>query len=161
MNKILIALDYDPSAQQIAEKGYQLAKSMNAEIVLLHVVSEAFYYYTQDYSPIMGYTGFNNLDSLQLSNMEELKKAAQDYLSTIKQHLGDTTIQTIVKEGDFADVILDTAKELKTDIIAMGSHGRRGLDKILLGSVAERVLHKTDIPLFVIPTRLFKEENNK
>jgi nucleotide-binding universal stress UspA family protein len=39
----------------------------------------------------------------------------------------------------------------------MGSHGRRGFDKILMGSVAEKVLHKTTIPLFVIPTKNVEE----
>lgn len=159
MKKILIALDYDPPAQKIAETGYALAKDMNAEVVLLHVVSEAAYYSSLSYSPIMGYEGFNNLDVLAMANADELKKAAGEYLNKTKQHLNDTSIQTIVKEGDFADGILAAAKEVNADLIVMGSHGRRGLDKVLLGSVAEQVLHKTDIPLFIIPTK--KIENNK
>jgi nucleotide-binding universal stress UspA family protein len=158
MKKILIALDYDPPAESIAEKGYELAQSMNAEVILLHVISEAFYYSTQNYSPIMGFEGFNNLDMVQLTNMEILKKAAQDYLDISKKHLGDNNIQTVVREGDFAESIVDAAKQLEADIIVMGSHGRHGLDKMLLGSVAEQVLHKTDIPLFIIPTRKFEKD---
>ena len=158
MKKILIALDYDPPAEKIAEKGYELAKSMNAEVVLLHVVSEAFYYSMQNYSPVMGFEGFNNLDIVQLSNADELKKAAQNYLNMSKKHLADDSITTVIKEGDFADCILTAAKEVNADIIVLGSHGRRGLDKILLGSVAERVLHRTEIPLFIIPTKIFEEE---
>jgi nucleotide-binding universal stress UspA family protein len=152
MKKILIALDYDPPAEKIAEKGYELAKSMSAEIILLHVISPPIYYSAQNYSPIMGYEGFNNLD-MDLSNAEELKVAAQNYLDMSKKHLGDETIMTVVKEGDFAESILDTARELNADVIVLGSHGRRGLDKILLGSVAESVLHKTDVALFIIPTK--------
>ena len=153
MKKILIALDYDPAAEKIAEKGYDLAKSMNAEIILLHVVSEPLYYTSANYSPIMGYEGFNNLDMVQLTNVDELKKAAQNFLNMSKQHLGDDSIQTIVVEGEFEESIVGTAKEMNADIIVMGSHGRRGLDKLLLGSVTEQVLHKTDIPLFIIPTK--------
>ena len=70
MKKVLIALDYDPPAETIAEKGYELAKSMNAEVVLLHVVAEAFYYSAQNYSPIIGYEGFNNMDVFQLANID-------------------------------------------------------------------------------------------
>jgi nucleotide-binding universal stress UspA family protein len=153
MKKILIALDYDPAAEKIAEKGYELAKSMNAEIILLHVISEPLYYTSANYSPIMGYEGFNNLDMVQLTNVDELKKAAQNFLNMSKQHLGDDSIQTIVVEGEFEESIVGTAKEMNADIIVMGSHGRRGLDKLLLGSVTEQVLHKTDIPLFIIPTK--------
>ena len=153
MKKILIALDYDPAAEKIADKGYELAKSMNAEIILLHVVSEPLYYTSVNYSPIMGYEGFNNLDMVQLTNVDELKKAAQNFLNMSKQHLGDESIQTIVVEGEFEESIVGAAKEMNADIIVMGSHGRRGLDKLLLGSVTEQVLHKTDIPLFIIPTK--------
>ena len=61
MKKVLIALDYEPPAQKIAETGYALAKGMNAEIVLLHVLSDANYYASLNYFPVMGYEGFNNL----------------------------------------------------------------------------------------------------
>lgn len=153
MKKVLIALDYDPPAQRIAEKGYELAKSMNAEVILLHVVSEAFYYTSPNYSSIMGYEGFNDLNLVPLSNVEELRKAALNFLNMSKKHLGDESIQTVIREGEFGENIINTAKEVNADLIVMGSHGRRGLDKILLGSVAEQVLHKTHIPLYIIPTK--------
>ncbi len=137
MKKILIALDYDPVAERIAEKGYELGKAMNAEIILLHVVSEAFYYTSQNYSPIMGYEGFNNLNVLPAIDVEALRKAALDFLNSSKRHLGDENIQTIIKDGDFADSILEAANEVAANLIVMGSHGRRGLDRMLLGSIAE------------------------
>jgi nucleotide-binding universal stress UspA family protein len=158
MKKILIALDYDPPAQKIAETGYALAKDMNAEVILLHVVSEVAYYSALNYSPIMGYEGFNNLDMISMENVGELRKAAGDYLDKSKQYLNDASIQTIIKEGDFAEGILEAAAEVNADIIVMGSHGRHGLDKMLLGSLAEQVLHKTNIPLLIIPTKNFEEK---
>jgi nucleotide-binding universal stress UspA family protein len=156
MKKILIALDYDPAAEKIAEKGYELAQALGADVTLLHIVSEAFYYSSRNYSPIMGFEGFNNLDVLQLTNLDELKKAAQNFLDMSKKHLGNDAIKTIVKEGDFGESILETAEEIAADIIVMGSHGRHGLDKMLLGSVAEQVLHKTGVPLFIIPTKMLQ-----
>lgn len=62
MKKILIALDYDPSAQKIVEEGYALAKSINAQVILLHTISDAAYYSSLNYSPIIGYDSFSNLD---------------------------------------------------------------------------------------------------
>jgi nucleotide-binding universal stress UspA family protein len=153
MKKVLIALDFDPSAQKIAETGYELAKSMNAQITLLHVVADATYYSSLNYSPIMGFDSFSNLDIVQTDAVTGLKEAAQNYLDKSKHYLGDETIQTIIKDGDFGEGILEAAKEMKADIIVMGTHSRSGLDKILMGSVAEKVLHKSFIPLFIIPTK--------
>jgi len=154
MKKVLIALDYEPPAQKIAETGYTLAKAMNAEIVLLHVLSDANYYASLNYFPVMGYEGFNNISTLPVENIDDLRKTAQEFLDKSKQHLNDDTITTVIKEGDFAEGIIATAAETNADVIVMGSHGRRGLDKMLMGSVAERVLHKSTVPLFIIPTKV-------
>jgi nucleotide-binding universal stress UspA family protein len=64
MKKVLIALDYEPPAQKIAETGYILAKAMNAEIVLLHVLSDANYYASLNYFPLLGYEVFKNISTL-------------------------------------------------------------------------------------------------
>lgn len=152
MNKVLIALDYDPTAQKVAEVGFSMAKAMNAEIILLHVIADPVYYSSVEYSPIMGLNDSLIVDSLQIDTVEQLKKISQLFLDTTKHHLGDKTIQTLLKEGDFADSILDTAKHLHADVIVMGSHSRKWLDKILMGSVTEQVLRNTAIPLFIVPT---------
>jgi nucleotide-binding universal stress UspA family protein len=151
MKKILIALDYNPSAQKVAEFGHKLAASMNAKTILLHVVSDATYYSSLKYSPIMGFASFN--DAIETNSEEELRAMAQQYLDKSKKHLNDPKIETIVRNGSFAETILSTAKELKADIIVMGTHSRRGLEKILIGSVAENVLHNSSIPVLIIPTK--------
>ncbi|HET7119576.1 MAG TPA: universal stress protein [Hanamia sp.] len=158
MKKILIAIDYDPTAKIVADSGFELAKSMNAEVILLHVVADYTYYSSLDYSPVLGFDSFSNLGAIQANTVIELQNAAKDYLSKIKNHLGDKSIQTIVKEGDTADAVLDAAKESGVDIIVMGTHGRRGLDKILMGSVAQKVLKNSKVPMFIIPS---KENNAK
>jgi nucleotide-binding universal stress UspA family protein len=158
MKKVLIAVDYDPAAQKIAEEGYALAKSMGAQAILLHVISDYFYYSSLDYSPILGYDSFSNLGALQTGTSEDLHKAAQNYLDATKKHLGDPGVESVIKEGDFGGIIIETSKELNVDVIVMGTHGRRGIDKILMGSVAEKVLRNSTIPMFIIPT---KEEEKK
>ena len=155
MKKVLIALDYDPTAQKVAETGYRLAKAMNARTVLLHVVADPTYYSSLNYSPIMGFDTFSNV--VETDTTDKLITVAQNYLDKSKQYLGDETIETVVKNGDFGETILQTAKDLNADIIVMGTHSRRGLDKILMGSVAEKVLHRSLIPLFIIPTKGFEE----
>ena len=49
MKKVLIALDYDPTAKKVAEVGFEFAKAMGAEVVLLHVISDPVYYSSTDY----------------------------------------------------------------------------------------------------------------
>jgi len=157
MKKVLIALDYDPSAQKVAEAGYSMAKAMNAGVVLLHVISDPVYYSSTEYSPIMGFNGYTNILPSQMEdNIEAIKKASLQFLDKSRHHLGDKTIQTVVGEGDFAESILKVAKDMHIDIIVMGSHSRRWLDEILMGSVTENVLHHSTIPLFIVPTKKHK-----
>ena len=153
MKKVLIALDYNPTAQKVAEVGFSMAKSMNAEITLLHVITDPMFYSTSGYSPIMGFNGYMDMGPVQLESVDGLKNASLQYLNKSRQHLGDKTIETMVKEGDFADSILETAKELHAEIIVIGSYSRKWLENILMGSVTEKVLHHTSIPLFIVPTK--------
>jgi nucleotide-binding universal stress UspA family protein len=153
IKKILIALDYNPTAQKIAETGYLLANTMNAEVTLVHVIVNPVYYSSLEYSPIMGFNGFINSDIGQLLSTDELKKASLHFLDKTKEHLHDERINTLAVEGDFADAILQAAKDLHVDLIVMGSHSQRWLEKILMGSVTEKVLHHTSIPLFIVPTK--------
>jgi nucleotide-binding universal stress UspA family protein len=151
--KVLIALDYDQTAQKVAELGYSMAESMDAEVTLLHVITDLVYYSSREYSPVMGFQGYMEMGPLQTVTIEGMKNTTLDYLNNIKTHLGESSIQTIVKEGDFAESILETAKEVHADIIVLGSHSRKWLENIVMGSVSEKVLRSTSIPLFIIPTK--------
>jgi len=150
---ILIALDYDPSAQKVAQEGFAIASSMSAEVILMHVVSEPVFYSSQAYSPITGFLGYVNMEEIHLDSISGPKKIAQSYLDKIKQHLGNETVKTYISEGDFADAILDAAKDIHADAIVLGSHSRSRLEHLLLGSVTEKVLKNTPIPLIIIPIK--------
>jgi len=153
MKKVLIALDYDPTAQKVAEVGHSYAKSMNAEITILHVINDPVFYYSKEYSPIMGFSGYLEAGRYQLETVEGIMAASQYFLDMTKRHLGDETIHTLVKEGDFADEILKAAKKLKIDVIVLGSHSKKWLENVIMGSVTEKVLRQTKIPLLIIPTK--------
>lgn len=143
MNKVLIALDYDPTARKVAEAGYSMAKSMGAEVILLHVVEDLVAYSLT----------YLNMGPLQLDTVVELKDASQQFLDRTKLLLDDVTIQTVVKEGDFADSIIETVIEFDIDILVMGSLSKKWLENIVMGSVTEQVMKKTPIPIFIVPTR--------
>ncbi len=150
---VLIALDYDKTAQKVADSGYALAKAMKAEVILLHVMSDPRYFSSVENMPITGLKDSLGVDPLQFDADDRLREVSQHFLDTIKLHLGDKNIQTVLEEGDFADTILMKAKSLDADILVLGSHSRRWLENILMGSVTEKVLRLTSIPLFIVPIK--------
>lgn len=151
MKKVLIALDYNPSAIKVAESGFILAKSMGAEIILLHVVADYSYYYPTDV--MFEFTGFSVANFNQKMDIEGLDKASHYYLEKIKTQLGDASIKIVSKPGIASTTIINEAEKLNVDLIVLGSHSRRWLDKILVGSVAEEILGSSKIPMFIIPIK--------
>jgi len=143
INKVLIAMDYDETSQKVAEVGYSLATAMKAETILIHVISEQPVYYSS----------YTYMRELRVDVLSDLKKSTQEFLNKAKKHLGNESIITILKEGEIADTILKTARELKVDVIVMGSHSRKWLENIIMGSEAENVLKMSTVPLFIIPTK--------
>ena len=150
---ILIALDYDPAAQKVADMGCVLAKSIGGEVTLLHVMSDPVYYSSVENAPISGLKDSLGVDPLVFDPDNMQKGVSQYFLDKMKHELGDKSIQTVLWEGDFAETILTKTKDLGTDILVMGSHGRRWLENIVLGSVMAKVLRLTSIPLFIVPTK--------
>ena len=143
IGKVLIAMDYDETSQKVAEKGFAMAKAMNAKIVLLHVISEQPVYYST----------YSYIREWRVDIKGDLEKSIREFLEKAKKSLGDDSIQTELAFGDISTTILDKAKKMNADIIVMGSHSRKWLENIILGSEAQEVLKKTTIPLFIIPTK--------
>jgi len=152
MKKIIIALDYDPSAEKVAQTGYEIATALKAEVVLLHVVGNPAYYASGAYSPIMGFTGF---DGPMIEGAEKgLFHEAKRFLEEAKKHMGDATIELSVVEGEVGDAIHAQVKNLNADMVVMGTHARHGLDKLLMGNIAAKVLNTITVPLVAVPTHV-------
>lgn len=148
MKKILIAVDYNPKAEKVMLEGYELAKLMDAEVCLIHVLSDMRFYNVQ-YDAFMGYEGYTFPINYHIQ--EEVVKVAQDYLEKTAEYLGGNNISTHLVEGDTAQKLLEYAEEWDADIIVMGTHSHSTLEKIFLGTVASSVLEKTKIPVYMVP----------
>jgi len=148
IKKVLIAIDYDKSAEVVAQAGYNMAKAMNAEITLLHVLYEHPNYYV----------GSPAVFEFRIQYIENFKVTLQKFLDETKKRLGDESINTIIKEGQIAQTVLETAKEINADIIVLGTHGRNWLDSIIMGNDAKAILKRTSVPLFVVPIKMKEEE---
>lgn len=147
--QVLIALDYDPTSKKVAEQGFALAKAMDAEVTLLHVMVNPAMYTSASAS--MGAWQIDTVDTMEAIKI--LETGSHNFLEKAKKHLGDTAIQIVQKEGDFAQMILQTADEIKADCIVMGSHSQKWLENILMGSVTEEVLRKSTVCMYIIPTK--------
>ncbi|MDR3653705.1 MAG: universal stress protein [Paludibacter sp.] len=149
MKKILIALDFHPSATKIIEAGLLMAKAMEANVVLLYVKSQLV-----NYSLI-----YKKVGSMKLDSMADLELAAHDFLEKSKCHIENNMIETLVMEGDFAEFVFNTAEEMKVDMMVMGSHSTKWLEEIVLGRVSNESLQQTAIPLLIIPTQKNDKSN--
>lgn len=143
--KILVPLDGSKESECIIDHVRAIAKSCGVpEVVLLRVV--------EPFTP----SSINYLGEATARNAEQkTKAAAEEYLSYVadgvRAHCGG--VKTAVLEGDPASVILDYAAKNGVDLIAMSTRGAAGLAKWTVGSVTERVMRHSTIPLLsVMPT---------
>jgi nucleotide-binding universal stress UspA family protein len=150
MKKALIAIDYNPSSEKVVDAGYKLAKQMDAEVVLMHVVADVAYYGIQ-YPMFMGYGGFD--PSIDLHLATEMRNVAKNYIEAVAKHLNDPTVGTQLGFGNAADAILEYAEEWKADVIVLGTHSHNFLEKILLGDVASHVIKHTKVPVYIVPVK--------
>jgi nucleotide-binding universal stress UspA family protein len=148
MKKVLIAIDYNPSAQKVAETGYAFAKLMNAEISVIHAIADISHY-TMEYMPIMGFKGCSS-DS-PFMNIDEQKQEAVNFLECVAKHLGDNNIKTCVLDGRTSETILEYAIRWKADLIVMGTQNHSGFEKLCPGNVTSLILKRSGIPVLVIP----------
>ncbi len=150
MKRILIALDYNSSAEKVAETGYEIASALKAEIYIIHVITEPAYY-AVEYTPFIGSRGSSFRKSTN-AIVENIKNEAEFFLASSVDHLADKNIKTMVLEGDTTDAILKFSKDCEADLIVMGSHNHKGLEGLFVTDIASSILKHTHIPLLAIPT---------
>jgi len=136
IQKILCPVDFSDLSEETLEVAIQLTEKYNASFHILYVLSRPNLY---DWS-------LSGMSTTVLDNwFEETKKEVTTKVHALaelikKDHPGMTITDEITEFTDPADSILEIAASIKADLIIMGSHGRKGLNRILMGSVAEAVL---------------------
>jgi nucleotide-binding universal stress UspA family protein len=143
IKNVLIVLDSDPTALKIAEVGFMMAKSMNAKVVLMHILNRLVTYSLD----------ILKLDSLQVEDVKEMKTILTDFLDESVEKYGTNENQKIVKQGDFAVSLINVANEMAADIIIMGSQSSKWLEEIVMGRITNEELQLSKIPILIIPTK--------
>lgn len=140
LNRILVLIDDSPCAIRAARYGYELARELGAKVALLCVVDAAL--------------AGGNVDAGIFPEQEagKLKSAAEELLHNIRNDYGQSVeTEIFAPEGNVKETILQMAHEWKANFIVLGSHGRTGLSKLLMGSITEEVIRHSPVPVFVVP----------
>lgn len=139
MKKALVTLDLRKDSGKLVQKATEWANAFGGEIVLLHV-------------ELMDLDN-KSLDVSKSSDVDLLRGKNLENLSAIESQLATHGIQfkRVVRSGNPQDVILETAKTENADIIFMGLNQHSAAYKFLIGSVADLVVKKTEIPVLLIP----------
>ena len=133
---ILHPTDFSRNSESAFHMACALARDYNARLVLLHIKP----------LPTVAYGEFGALPPEATDHMEELKER----LARVQPDDARIPVDRYVVEGEIAWEILRMAGELKCDLIVMGTHGRGGLGRLLMGSVAELVVRKAGCPVLTV-----------
>lgn len=139
---ILVPIDGSSTSQVAVERAVELAKALGSRITVINVV---------DYYPFVGVgadyaLGQSEYLSAATASAEQALAAAVGVVSAAGIAVDQEVIEgSVVHEG-----ILESAKVRAADLIVMGSHGRHGIEKLLLGSVTQRVLAQATVPVLVV-----------
>jgi nucleotide-binding universal stress UspA family protein len=138
MQKILIAHDGSKSSDKALKKAVEMALSFNASLTVLSVIPELYL------------TELSDADRNRIFNA--LSKETSEAMEKIRKSLSGKSIEvkTLIRQGDPAEKILETAQKMKADLIVTGSHGKHGTKKFLLGSVSSKVVDYSKCPVMVV-----------
>ena len=136
---ILVPIDFrDPSLDALAT-AREFARPLDLDVVLLHVY----------YIPVAVYPGFDPIIVPGLP--EQIAAAAKNALDQLAREQGG--LRTLLRTGDPATEILHAIEEIKPSLVAMGTHGRKGLSHLLIGSVTEKVVRSSPVPVLTLHAR--------
>jgi nucleotide-binding universal stress UspA family protein len=142
ITSILVPTDFSQCANSAVEHGVFLAETFNAKLHILFVVE-----------PIDTYVSINGIEqSVYVDLVRNVRDSAQTKLEALRQELEQKqlSVTTATLEGKPADAILDYASDNGITLICLSTHGRSGLNHLLLGSTTEKVLRKSRCPVYVV-----------
>lgn len=142
MKNILVALELRGDTTRVLEQAVELARSCRAKLWLLHVAD-----------PDPDFVGYEPGPQYIRDERAEILKEERSKLHGMVDSLASTglEVQPIMVMGHAAETILQEAERTGSDLIIMGTHGRRGLAKAFLGSTSDDVLRANRFPVLVIP----------
>ncbi|WP_102124721.1 universal stress protein [Deinococcus planocerae] len=138
--RVLIGVDGSEAGEQALRYGLDLARRLGADTTVLHVLEEP---------PISSYTALVTGLSVDAAR-ERVRALGLETIARAEERAREAGVTVEVKllDGLPADVLL--GEGAKSDLIVVGTHGYRGMDRVLLGSVAETLVRRSSVPVLVV-----------
>lgn len=140
IKKIVVPVDLNKHTDKLVDYALSIAKAFDAEVAFFHAVE----FMTMG-EMALGNSGYDDQNTTQKDSARE---ALAGIVNEASSKCRKCTSEVVI--GDIVDEILDYTKKEQGNLIIIGTHGKRGLEKILLGSVAERVLKGAHCPVLVM-----------
>lgn len=138
VRRVLVPVDFSEASDAAIQHAKEIAQTYGAEIDLLHVVEEPFY--PPAYGP----------DVSRFPTQDVVKRVEAQLAEMAREKIGYEHVMVSATTGTPSNAILEYMDENDVDLVVMATHGRTGLDRVLLGSVTERVLRQSPTPIFVV-----------
>lgn len=136
IKRILVPLDFGAASAEATDYALEIAARTDAEVVLVHVYE----------LPAYGGNAFMGTDV-----PERIRNVAQAALdAAVTARMNSIKVTGVLREGSPWRVVNEVAEEVSADLIVMGTHGRRGISRALLGSVAEKVIRTSTRPVLTV-----------
>jgi len=143
MKNILVPIDFSPVGKEVLTIASDLARALNAKLWLVHVAA-----------PDPEFVGYQAGPSYVREQRADVLRHQHTDLQTMAARLSAQGLasEALLVQGPTTETLLDEVDRVKADLIVMGSHGRSGLFKALVGSVSEQVLRETRVPVLIVPS---------
>jgi nucleotide-binding universal stress UspA family protein len=140
LRRVLVPVDFTETSDRALEYALELARKFEAKITVMHAYQ----------IPVYGFPDATYITAAEVAT--QISNAAQARLDAILEAHKTSGVETtaILRDGVAWEEINRIAGEVKADLIIIGTHGRRGLARALLGSVAENVIRTSTVPVLVI-----------
>ncbi len=138
--KLLVPTDFGPSSDRAIAYAADLAKALGAEIVIMHAWE----------IPMLGFPDGAFVATAELATrvLESSQQGLNAAIKLVDAH--GISARGVLKQGPTWQMIVETAKEVDAGMIVIGTHGRHGLPRALLGSVAEKVVRTAHTPVLTV-----------
>jgi len=143
--RILVPTDFSNYADNALRQAVDIAKQYHAKIFLLHVIGDHIRQCIEDYCLSDAVVKEIEQDSM-MASIDNLKKE----INRLSDDSSDVEISGYVKRGVPSEEVLQEQEEKDIDLIVMASHGRTGISRILIGSVAEKVMRGAKCPVMLV-----------
>ena len=144
--KVLFCTDFSEESDYAFQFALGIAKRDKGLLYILHVIPGNTY---QKYAET--YITKEDLGKKQKDIEEGVNNQYEEHY--VKKMENGTKLRIVTKSGREAEEIIKFSKNEKVNLIVMGTHGRTGVEHVLLGSVAEKVIQRSPFPVFIIPAR--------